>query len=84
MNLSIIHFCYFLEGRYFINFTGYKPLTLSFHTKSNKYSPREIRYLDYVSQFSTVIRHISESDDIVVDAFSRESNFHVDEPLNYI
>lgn len=54
-------------------------MTFSFSTKSDKYSPREIRHLDYISQFSTDIRHLSGNDNIVADV----SNIHIDEPLNY-
>ena len=81
--LAIRHFCHFLEGRDFIIFTDPKPLTFSFNTKSDKYSPREIRHLLYISKFSTDIRHISGNENIVADAFSRVSNIHIYEPLNY-
>ena len=81
--LAIRHICHFLEGRDFIIFTDHKPLTFSSNTKSDKYSPREIRHLDYISQFSADIRHVSGYDNYVVDVLSRVSNTHIDEPLNY-
>ena len=55
--LAIRYFRNFL-GQDFIIFTDHKPLTFSFNTKSDKYSPREIRHLHYISQFSTDIRHV--------------------------
>ena len=81
--LAIRHFRHFSEGRDFIIFTDHKPLTFSFKTKSDKYSPREIRHLDYISQFSTDIRHVSRNENIVADTLSHVSNIHIDEPLNY-
>ena len=63
--LAIRYFRHFLEGRDFIIFTDHKLLTFSFNTKSDKYSPREIRHLDYISQFSTDIRHVSRNENTV-------------------
>ena len=63
--LAIRNFRHFLEGRDFIIFTDHKPLTFSFNTKSDKDSPSKIRHLDYISQFSTVIRHVSKNENIV-------------------
>ena len=63
--LAIKHFRHFLEGRDFIIFTDHKPLTFSFNMKSDKYSLRENRHTDYISQFSTDICHISGNENIV-------------------
>ena len=81
--LAMRYFRRFLEGWDFIIFTDPKPLTFSFNTKSDKYSPREIRHLDYILQFSTDLCHVSGNENIVADALSRISNIHIDEPLNY-
>ena len=51
--LAIKHFRHALEGRDFHIFTDHKPLTHAFKAKPDRYSPREIRHLDYISQFST-------------------------------
>ena len=69
--LPIKHFCYFVEGRDFTVYTDHKPLTYSLYTKSNKYSPRQLRHLDYISQFTNDIRHIQGKDNPVADALSR-------------
>ena len=60
-----------MEGRAFYVLTDHKPLTHSFSSKSDRYSPREIRHLDYVSQFTTDIRFIKGVDNIVADTLSR-------------
>ena len=51
--------------------------------KSDKYLSREIRHLDYISQFSMDICHVSGNENIFADALSRVSNIHIDEPINY-
>ena len=40
-------------------------------TKSDRYSPRQGRQLDYISQFTSNIRHIHGMDNVVADALSR-------------
>lgn len=69
--LTLKHFRHTLEGRQFTVFTDHKPLTYALRTNSDKYSPREIRHLDFVSQFTTDIRHVSGKDNVVADALSR-------------
>ncbi|UYV81197.1 K02A2.6-like, partial [Cordylochernes scorpioides] len=58
-----------------LNFLGYlvtpegsKPLP---DKKSEKATPRQLRQLQFISQFSTDIRHIKGQDNIVADALSR-------------
>ena len=69
--LSIKHFRHFLEGRPFHILTDHKPLTFALHTKSDRYSPRQARHLDYISQFTSNIRHVHGTDNVVADALSR-------------
>ena len=71
--LSIKHFRYLVEGREFHVITDHKPLTYSLSTSSDKYTPRQIRHLDYISQFTTDIRHIAGSSNPVADALSRNA-----------
>lgn len=68
---SIIHFKFLLEGRKFIIFTDHKPLTFAFKQTPEKASPRQLRHLDLIGQFSTDIRHIAGKDNIVADLLSR-------------
>ncbi|BHF63679.1 hypothetical protein SprV_0200667300 [Sparganum proliferum] len=56
--LAVKHFRHFLEGQEFTIFADHKPLTFAIHSRSDKLSPREIRHVDYISQFTSDIRHI--------------------------
>ncbi|GFX40359.1 retrovirus-related Pol polyprotein from transposon 17.6 [Trichonephila clavipes] len=69
---AIRHFRYMLEARDFTVFTDHKPLTYAFRQK-HKCSPRQIRQLDFISQFTTNIVHIPGSDNIAADVLSRVS-----------
>jgi hypothetical protein len=68
---SVKKFRYLLEGREFTLFTDHKPLTFAFNQKPDKASPRQLRYLDYISQFTTDIKHISGRNNIPADTMSR-------------
>ena len=73
--LAVKHFKHLLQGRDFVIFTDHKPLTYAFNAKSDRYSPREIRRLDYISQFSTNIQFIKGESNVVADTLS---HFNVD------
>ena len=60
-----------MEGREFTVFTDHKPLVNALQSKPDRHSPRELRQLDYVSQFTSDIKHIPGKDNVVADAFSR-------------
>jgi len=68
---AVRYFCHMLEAQHFTILTDHKPLTLAFHQKRDKCSPRQFNHLDFVSQFTTDIRHISGQDNVVADALSR-------------
>ena len=68
---AIRHFRYALEGRTFVIFTDHKPLVYAFRNRSDRHSPREVRHLDFVTQFSSDVRHVSGSENVVADALSR-------------
>lgn len=70
---AIKHDRHFLEGRSFIVFTDHKPLIYAFQQKTDKASPRQLRHLDFISQFTTDIRHVSGVANVVADALSRIS-----------
>lgn len=69
--LAIKHFKYLLEGRQLLIRTDHKPLIYAFRQKLDKASPRQIRQLDFIAQFSTNIEHISGKDNIIADSLSR-------------
>ena len=81
--LSIKHFRHLLEGRDFTVYTDHKPLTTALSVNSDKYTAREVRHLDYLSQFTTDIRHVKGKDNAVADTLSR-TDMHsiVDNPLS--
>ena len=68
---TVTYFIRMLEARHFTFLAAHSLLTFSFQQKRNKHSPRHLKYLDYISQFTTDIRHISGQDNIVADALSR-------------
>ncbi|GFW70418.1 retrovirus-related Pol polyprotein from transposon opus [Trichonephila clavipes] len=80
---AIRHFRYMLEARDFTVFTDHKPLTYAFRQKSDKCSPRQIRQLDFISQFTTNIVHIPGSDNIAADILSRVSAITFPSQIDY-
>jgi cleavage and polyadenylation specificity factor subunit 1 len=68
---GIKHFRHMLEAHPFTIFTDHKPITYAFQQKRDKCSPRQFNHLDFVTQFTTNIRHISGQDNVVADAVSR-------------
>jgi len=68
---AVTYFRHMLEARHFTILTDHKPLTFAFHQKRDKCSPRQFTHLDFVSQFTTDIRHISGQNNIVADALSQ-------------
>lgn len=68
---AIKYFKFMLEGRQFTIYTDHKPLTYAFIQNNNKASPRQQRQLDFISQFSTEIKHVKGSENVVPDFLSR-------------
>ncbi|KAL7723540.1 hypothetical protein ACLKA6_000128, partial [Drosophila palustris] len=69
--LSIKHFRYMLEGRAFDVRTDHKPLVFAFMQKPEKASPRQLRQLDFISQFTTSILHVAGIENTTADTLSR-------------
>lgn len=80
---AIKHFRHMLEARIFTIYTDHRPLTFAFKQKPEKASPRQLRQLDFISQFSTDIRHIKGEQNIVADALSRISTIDSPSPIDY-
>lgn len=60
-----------LEGREFRVITDHKPLTYAFLQKLDKSSPRQIRPLNFISQFTTSFEFLPGKDNVVADSLSR-------------
>lgn len=68
---SIRHFQPLVEGRNFIVFTDHKPLLSIFSQRAQTSTPMRIRLANYISQFTTDIRHVSGAENTVADTLSR-------------
>lgn len=71
MYRGVRHFRHLLEGRIFHIKTDHKPLVYAFKQKSEKASPRQLRHLDFIGQFTTDIRYIPGGENCVADFLSR-------------
>jgi cleavage and polyadenylation specificity factor subunit 1 len=79
---AVKHSRHMVEAREFCVFTDHKPVTFAFTMKSTQNgSPRRCRHLDFISQFTTDLRHIAGADNVVADAMSRIDE--VESPLDY-
>jgi cleavage and polyadenylation specificity factor subunit 1 len=80
---SVKHHRHFLEGRNFTIYTDHRPLTYAFTKKSTaKESPRQLRQLDYISQFTTDIRHVSGEENTTADMLSRIEEVWTPQPIH--
>ena len=79
---AIRHFQHFLEAREFHVLTDHKPLTHNFNSKPDRHSPQQVRQLDFISQFTIDIRHVTGRRNPVADALSHlEANIQLDQTL---
>ncbi|GBM37261.1 Transposon Ty3-I Gag-Pol polyprotein [Araneus ventricosus] len=68
---AIQYFRHMLETRPFALYVDHKPLTYAFRQNSDKCSPRRLRQLDFISQFTTDIRYVPGKENVVADSLSR-------------
>ena len=66
-----------LEARHFVVYTDHKPISFAFHERKKNCSPMQFRYLEFIAQFTTDIKHISGKDNVVADPLSRVKALHV-------
>ena len=66
----IRHFRHFLEARKFYVLTDHKPLSYNLNSMPDKHSPWQVCQLDFTSQFTSDIRHVTGSENTVTDALS--------------
>ncbi|GFT13479.1 transposon Tf2-9 polyprotein [Trichonephila clavipes] len=72
-----------MEGCVLILYTDHKPLTFAFNPKLDKANPRQLRHLDFISQFTTNIRYVPGIDNVPADAFSRISAIMTPSTIDY-
>lgn len=63
-----------LEGREFTIYTDHKPLISMFNKKFEQSSPRQLRHIDFVGQFTSDIQYISGEENVIADMLSRIEN----------
>ncbi|KAI5718458.1 hypothetical protein M8J77_021475 [Diaphorina citri] len=80
---AVKYFRFMLEGRNFTILTDHKPLSFAFSQKSDRASPRQLRHLDFISQFTTDIQYVSGSQNIPADVFSRISEISAPSLIPY-
>uniref|UniRef100_A0A5S6Q225 RNA-directed DNA polymerase n=1 Tax=Trichuris muris TaxID=70415 RepID=A0A5S6Q225_TRIMR len=68
---AVRHFRHLLEGRQFAILTDHKPLVQAIQRGSGTHNPREVRQLDYITCFTSDVRHIRGDKNSVADALSR-------------
>lgn len=73
MYLAIRHFRHFMEGRVFHVQTDHKPLTFALTSRSDNHTPRQVRHLHFIAQFTSDVRFIKGTNNEVADALSRVS-----------
>ena len=69
---SIRHFRHFIEGRHFHVYTDHKPLTFALSSQTD-YTPRQIRHLSFISEFTTDLRYLPGKSNSAADALSRNA-----------
>ncbi|KRZ82122.1 Transposon Tf2-6 polyprotein [Trichinella sp. T8] len=71
--LAIRHFRHWLEGRQFTVLTDHKPIVQAVQRGTGSHNPREVRQLDYITSFTSDVRHIKGTQNTVADLLSRAS-----------
>jgi len=68
---GIRHFRFQLEGRNFHLFTDHKPLTSALQRLSDPWTARQQRHLAYIAEYTSDVRHLPGSRNVVADMLSR-------------
>uniref|UniRef100_A0A5S6Q6D2 RNA-directed DNA polymerase n=1 Tax=Trichuris muris TaxID=70415 RepID=A0A5S6Q6D2_TRIMR len=68
---AVQHFRHILEAQPCKVYTDHKPLTYAFQQRRDELPPVQLNHLSFIAQFTTYIRHVKGSSNIVADALSR-------------
>lgn len=71
INKAIKYFRHLLEGRNFKVVTDHKPLIYAFLQRLEIASPRQLKQLSFISQFTTRLEHVMGSHNVDADSLSR-------------
>ena len=71
--LSLHHFRHMLEGRPFTIWTDHKPLCGALASSVDR-SPQQTRHLSFIAEFTSDVRHVSGTANVVADALSCPSD----------
>ena len=83
---AVRHFRPMVEARDFAIFTDHKPLSYAFgpnKRSSDTCSPRQFNHLEFISQFTTDVRHISGLENVVADCLSRVESISTPSPIDF-
>lgn len=78
---AIRYFKFMVEARTFTVLTDHKPLTFAFSKPRQNCSPRQFRYFDFISQYTTDIKFVAGKDNVVADTLSRINEINL--PIDY-
>lgn len=85
--MAVNYFQHHIMGREIIIYTDHKPLCHAYSIKNNnvneKLNPRRLRHLEYISQFTTDIRHLAGNMNPVADALSRIHQIDCPSPIDW-
>lgn len=79
--LAVEYFECLIQARNFAIITDHKPLLSMFTGKNNGKLVRRSRQIEYIAQFTSDIRHISGTSNIVADALSRMETLAIRAPI---
>lgn len=83
IKMAVKYFRYLLEGRRFTIYTDHNPLTHALTSNSTCRLHHEERALQYISQFTTDIRHVSGKENVTADVLSRMAAISCPSPVDY-
>ncbi|KAG8181415.1 hypothetical protein JTE90_023578 [Oedothorax gibbosus] len=80
---AIRHFTHMVEGQNLIAYTDHPPLTFAFQKNLEKSSPRQLRHLDFIGQYTTDIRYVKGDENGPADSLSRVEAISMPNPLDF-
>ena len=70
---AVSHFRHIGEGQSLVVYTDHKPLTTVMESTTTR-TPRQERHLSYISEFTTDLRHVKGTENIVVSSCGEVPN----------